>query len=322
VRRACAAVCRSLGFAESEIGKVSLIATELATNLVKHATTGQQVLLRSLAWGDRLGIEILALDRGPGIADLTRSLRDGHSTVGSPGIGLGGIQRSSSEFEIYSKAGQGTAVMSRVWAQGPARPSPPRIAEVGAVCLPLRADEPCGDAWTVEQSEHRAIALVADGLGHGADAAQAAQATVALFSKVAAKDPLSIVETIHAGLRGTRGAAVAVAELDAARRVVRFTGIGNISACIYRGQGCRSLVSHNGIAGGEARKIQEFSYPWPRDGLLLLHSDGLATHWSFDNYPGLSARHPTLIAGVLYRDLSRQRDDTTVLALKETRTSS
>jgi hypothetical protein len=124
------------------------------------------------------------------------------------------------------------------------------------------------------------------------------------------------VRLIHAGLRGTRGAAVAVAEVALKTRGVRYAGVGNISGLILSGGTAHNLVSHNGTAGVEARKIQEFSYPWPEDGLLVLHSDGLATHWSLADYPGLAQKDPALIAGVLFRDHQRLRDDSTVVVAK------
>ena len=65
------------------------------------------------------------------------------------------------------------------------------------------------------------------------------------------------------------------------------------------------------------RKIDEVTLPWPARGLLLMYSDGLGTPREFGAYPGLAERHPSLVAGVLWRDLSRGRDDVTVVVAKE-----
>jgi hypothetical protein len=108
-----------------------------------------------------------------------------------------------------------------------------------------------------------------------------------------------------------------VARIDYTRGKVTFAGVGNISARIYAGsQGRQNLVSLNGIAGHQCERIQEFSYSWPEDGLLVLHSDGLSTATGLESYPGLAARDPALIAGVLYRDFRRERDDATVVIAK------
>ena len=122
-------------------------------------------------------------------------------------------------------------------------------------------------------------------------------------------------------MRSTRGAAVSVTEMLWDRRILRYAGVGNISGRIFSGDALRNMVSHNGTVGLEARKIVEFTYPWPEDGLLIMHSDGLATHWNLDDYPGLRGRDPALIAGVLFRDHNRVRDDSTVVVIREKRSS-
>ena len=77
------------------------------------------------------------------------------------------------------------------------------------------------------------------------------------------------------------------------------------------------MVSHNGTVGHVTRKVQEFVYPWLPGALVIMHSDGLGTQWSLERYPGLALRDPALIAGVLYRDFQRGRDDVTVLVARE-----
>ena len=125
------------------------------------------------------------------------------------------------------------------------------------------------------------------------------------------------MERIHAALRPTRGAAVATAEIDRERGVLHYTGIGNISGLAIAPSGTvQHLVSHPGTAGHEVHKIATFHYPWPAGSILIMHSDGLSSHWSLEKYPGLSSRHPSVIAGVLYRDFHRQRDDATVVVLE------
>src|SRR5262249_55932828 len=121
----------------------------------------------------------------------------------------------------------------------------------------------------------------------------------------------------HAALRATRGAALAISEIDQIKQQVRFCGVGNVAGIVLMATGNRGLASHNGVVGHEIRKIQEFTYPWTDEALLVLHSDGLASRWSLDAYPGLVGRHVSVIAGVLYRDFSRGRDDVTVMVVRE-----
>jgi hypothetical protein len=110
---------------------------------------------------------------------------------------------------------------------------------------------------------------------------------------------------------------VAVAEVDLRRDTLVYCGIGNIAACTVADGASRSMVSLPGIVGHEARRYQPFTYPWTKEALLILHSDGLSTHWHLARYPGLSSRHPALIAGILFRDHRRSSDDVTVVVARE-----
>jgi hypothetical protein len=147
-------------------------------------------------------------------------------------------------------------------------------------------------------------------------AAAASQQAVRLFLQHCDRPTSEIIELMHAGMRASRGAAVAIARFDAARSCVLFAGIGNISGTLYSAHGVRKMISHNGTVGHAVRKVQEFAYEFSGTPLVLLCSDGLGTSWSLDRYPGLSTRHPTLIAAVLYRDFNRGRDDVTVVAAR------
>jgi anti-sigma regulatory factor (Ser/Thr protein kinase) len=318
VRRLASQKAREAGLNDVETGRVALVATELATNLVKHAGTGLMIL-RSLADEPRKGVEILCLDSGPGIANVGAALRDGYSTAGSPGTGLGAIQRMSDLFEVYSSPGLGTAVLAQVRLRPrPDHPPPHRQAlVVGGVSVPKSGEIECGDSWGKYQSGKRALIAVVDGLGHGLAAAQASREAVRVFQEWPSLPPAEIIGRMHGALRSTRGAAAAVAEVDLNTRELRFAGVGNIAGVIQSSQGRRQVISHNGIVGHEMRKVQEFTYPWPDDGLLVLYSDGINTHWDLDRYPGLVRCHPALVSGILFRDSNRGRDDATAVVARQ-----
>lgn len=320
VRRMAASMGRGIGFDNIEVEHLSIVATELASNLVKHAGGGE-MLVCELGAPMPAGIELLSLDRGPGIANIRESMGDGYSTTKSRGTGLGAIQRLSSLFDIYSKSGMGTAVLSIIRKRQPAiRQSTPAV-EIGAVSVSVASEELCGDAWDVIEMPDRILLTVVDGLGHGEFAAEASGAAIAIFRNHPECGPKEIIERMHAALRSTRGAAVAVAEISRERRRIRFAGVGNISSRIFSADGMHNMVSHNGTAGIEIRKVDEFLYSWPEDGLLILNTDGVASHWNLEDYPGLLGRNAALVAGVLFRDFGRDRDDRTVLVMRETRSS-
>ena len=313
-QRLAAALSRDAGFGETTTGHVSIVARELASNLVKHAGGGVLVV-RLVEQPEAPGIELLALDRGPGIRNIGESLLDGESTAGSPGTGLGAVRRLSSVFDIYAPPGAGTAVLSRIWAQAPKPALPLRPLTVGAVCLAVTGEEACGDTWAVHVAAERSLVMVADGLGHGPDASAAAAQAMRAFRAHLERGVAELVTVLDAALHHTRGAAVAIAEIVSRRGVVNYAGLGNIAGRIYGGETVRNLVTTDGTAGTGTRKTHEYAYPWPPDGLLLMHSDGLTGRWDLDSHLGLLNRHPSLIAGVLFRDHRRQRDDVTVVAV-------
>jgi anti-sigma regulatory factor (Ser/Thr protein kinase) len=314
-RREALDLAEGLGFGESDAGRLALVITEAATNLLKHAGGGE-ILLRRLQ-GPPSQVEVVALDRGPGMANVGVALRDGYSTRGSPGTGLGAMARLSSLFDLYSAPGGGTVLVARVAAG--AAPPLPRGLEVGVVCRPKPGEEVSGDGWAVESQGGRHFLLAVDGLGHGPFAAEAAARAVRAFLEGAGRGCPERLEAIHEALRPTRGAAGAVAELRPREGLTLFTGVGNISASIHppkQGAPSRRLVSHHGTLGHQANRFQEFSYPWTKGSLLILHSDGLSTHFKLEDYPGLSPRHPALTAAVLYRDFNRRNDDLLVLVAR------
>jgi anti-sigma regulatory factor (Ser/Thr protein kinase) len=313
-RRAAIALAARLNFDPTQAGKVAIVVNEAASNVIKH-TRGGELLLSELHGKTAAGIEMLWLDRGPAMADPERCLHDGFSTAGTPGTGLGAIRRLSNLFDLHSMPEAGTAILSRVNAI-PGDTGRGEL-EIGAVHVPKRGEPVSGDAWALEVSTERTLVFVVDGLGHGTPAADAARDAVRVFRAHQHLEPTEIMKRIHAALRSTRGAAAALAAIGRSTRMMRYVGVGNISGVILADDGTsRSSVSHNGTLGHEARKIDEFVYPFPEGALLLMHSDGVATSWKLDAYAGLARRHAGLIAGVLYRDFQRGRDDATVVAVR------
>ncbi len=313
-RRAGNELARRLGFDEVRTGQVALVITEAGTNIVKHAGEGE-ILLRSLQAGERSGIEIIALDRGPGMANVALRMEDGNSTAGSYGVGLGAIGRLAPEFDIYSVEGQGTVLFMTLWTGS--TPVPHSDWQVGAVCLPLPSETACGDAWDIGVGARTLTVGMADGLGHGPDAALASEPAMAVVAGHTDLSAAQALQLAHKALHGTRGAAVAVARIDVDAETLTFAGVGNIAGCIFDRDARRHLMSHNGIVGSNLRKVQEFSHPWHAGAMLVLHSDGIATRWDLAAYPGLAFRHPAIVAAVLYRDFARQRDDASVLVLRQ-----
>ena len=309
-------LARDLGFDETRAGRAAIAVTEVATNLLRHGGGGS-LFARSLSRGESLGIEVLALDKGPGMDNFAWSSFDGVSTRGSSGTGLGAIQRQSDEFDVYTRRDLGTIMRMVFWNRdtGP-EPSP---YEVGAVCVPKAGETLSGDAWGCELHDDGVTFLVADGLGHGPDACRASSMAVEALKSRPHDTPIRILDLAHGRLRSTRGAAVAVMRHERASGEIAFAGVGNIAACLWMASDAprRMMVSHNGIVGHNVHRSQEYRYPWTSGALLIAHSDGLETRWDVGSYPGLAACHASIIAAMLYREHSRQRDDVVVLVVRK-----
>lgn len=114
-RVAAADLALRAGFARAAVYRLATAVSELANNLVFHATAGGVIHLSTLMRAGRTGIEVVVEDSGPGIADITQAMVDGHSTNGGLGSGLPGCRRLADEFEISSQAGVGTRVVVRLW---------------------------------------------------------------------------------------------------------------------------------------------------------------------------------------------------------------
>ena len=315
-RRIATRAAQRAGLDDSDAGRAAIVASELATNVVRHAIDGE-MLIRELDYTLGKGVELITIDRGPGMADVARCTADGFSTGGSPGQGLGAVHRLSAQMDIYSEPTRGTVIYSRIEAgERGARPSaqPPTWC---AISVPAPGETECGDSWRIMRSESHVSAVVADGLGHGPLAAKAANEAIRVFEQRPFLTPEVYLETAHQALHATRGAALACARVDLESRTLLFAGVGNICASLVgRDAQSRSLTSHNGTAGLQVSKLQQFQYQVLEGDLLLMHSDGLTSRWKVADYPGLAYRVPALIAAILYRDFKRGRDDSTILVAR------
>jgi anti-sigma regulatory factor (Ser/Thr protein kinase) len=300
-------MCRSVGLDESEGGRASIVATEAASNVVKHGRGGE-VVLNPLQRGEAVGIELLALDRGPGIPAARAG---GQSTASPRGRGFDAIRRESTQFDSYTRPGQGTALLSRIWHGAP----PTTSLDLAALCVAKPGESECGDVWSFEARPGGGRIVVADGVGHGPFAREAA---LAALRATWGRPPgaASALEDAHRAARGTRGAAVAIVEVDLATQEIRFAGFGNVAGVLVGPEGVQSMISMSGTAGQGPLKSREFTYRFARGALLVMTSDGLTPQWSLEQYAGLAQRHPGLVAGVLYRDHSPRRDDVTVVAAR------
>ncbi|MEV6840604.1 ATP-binding SpoIIE family protein phosphatase [Streptomyces sp. NPDC051133] len=328
-RMAVREACAHAGLAAQRTAVAELVATELATNLLKHADGGRMVVNPVVPpAGAGESVQLFSLDHGPGIADVTAALRDGHTTAdGSLGAGLGSCLRSANAFHLYSVPGRGTVATARIDAAPAGRRVPAAQAPTGGITVSLAQAEQCGDAWGWVRSGGLLTLLLADGLGHGAKAAHASTAAVAELRRSAHLPPEDILRRMHTALRPTRGAAVSVAQVDTERAELSFAGVGNVGARLRDSDTWTSLVTHPGIVGAYfPAHIPLRRMPWRRDSLLVMHSDGLPSRWTPPEDPLLLTHDPSVVAAAILRDAGSAarplRDDTSVAVLAPDRRTS
>ena len=326
-RKAVQVLAERLQFPAARVGQLALAVTEAASNLHKHAEQGALLLCVNRD-GQSPGIDLVTIDAGPGVRDVSAAVRDGHSTAGTLGIGLGTIQRLADFSDLYSVAGRGTSLVARfgpLLAGGATPPDPPEIGGAarphkppwpwGAGLLrPIAGETECGDAYGAVQADGAVTAVLCDGLGHGPLAAAAAAKGVAAVLDDPAGEPAALLERVHRWMSGTRGGAVGIVRIDG--QLARFAGLGNVAASIVSDGQRKSMLSIPGIAGLQARTIRQFEYEVPPGSAVVLHSDGVSSRWEAAALPALEARDPLLIAAVLLAEAGVHRDDAGVLVLK------
>ena len=303
--RRAAQTLAGFDFDEQTAGRVAIVVTELANNLIRHAGGGE-LLIQLLGVEDAPLLEILSIDRGPGMTDISRCMTDGYSTGGTAGTGMGAIKRLASEFDICSAPGEGTIVMTRFG-------KPPAL-RYGAINIAMPGEIDCGDAWRIVDEPDGTAVMMIDGLGHGTFAAAAAQAGLEAFMAAPLSQPQDILTRASAAMSKTRGGAGACARIARDGRM-SYSGIGNIAGVVFTPEKTQGLASHNGTLGLPLRRVQQLEYTRPAGSLLIMHSDGLSARWSFKGRRDLLDLHPAIVAALLYRDYGRNTDDSTVVVL-------
>ena len=328
VRRAVHTYAGGVGFTERELAEIDIVVQEVGTNAARYATGGGQIHFTSTL-GAEPGLEIFYTDRGPGIYDLDRVVRDGVSTGGSLGAGLGAVRRLMDEFEVYStvqstarlaslarRTAHGTAILLRKWVAAARLSDKTHAAtarRIGIWTRPHPQEDLNGDAYFIRRRAGQTLLAVVDGLGHGEGAHEASRVALAVLAEWQGEGLEDIFRTAHAALRPTRGAVMGACVLDTARGTFQYAGVGNIEVRVLDAPEPVRPISNNGTLGARMDKVRVWSYPWTEGARVVLASDGVSATWDINDYPGLSRHSPQLLAGILMRDYGRDTDDATVL---------
>ncbi|HET9096918.1 MAG TPA: SpoIIE family protein phosphatase [Candidatus Baltobacteraceae bacterium] len=311
VRREAMQQAARLGFSEHRAGEVGIAATELATNLHRHAKRGL-MLVRVCRETEEGGLLMVAVDSGPGMKDFAHIARDGESSKGTLGIGLGAVMRLASWYDVHSSLEHGSVIAAGFWdGRAPAfRPAAAGFTRA------MTGETACGDAWASHVQDGRVTVLLADGLGHGELAAAASREAVRTFLSGTLETDLTLtLQRLNAALRSTRGAAAAIVSADRAGETLTFAGIGNVAVWIDDGERRHALASTPGIVGANTKKIRALQVPLAPHARVVMHSDGLTSKWNLAAYPGLRVRDAHLIAATLLRDAGTHHDDASIVVI-------
>lgn len=304
-------LARTAGLAPGQAEDAAVVAAELGSNAVRHATGGQVWLVPVTG---SAALDVVVADRGPGRADFASCFADGYSSVPSSlGAGLGAVARRAAAVASCSEVGRGTVVAARV-GELDAHPA------VGAVGSPHRREVVNGDAWGWASTPDGITVVVADGLGHGPGAAAASGAALSDVASLAALEPQRALAVVHGRLRGTRGAAVTVARVRLPEPgrdgSLVVAGVGNVTAAVVdAGGAARRLVIGHGTAGLSMRTPVQTSRALHAGDRVVLHSDGLTGSWDLRGRHALVRSAPVVLAAALLREFERGTDDTAVVVL-------
>lgn len=305
----------SLGFTPADRAEIALVATELASNLLQHASGGAVTLSRIEAPG-RIGIQIESEDTGPGISDLEQAITDGYSTAGSLGMGLGTINRLTDELAAYSRPDRGVRIVCQRWIRPQTSGISVRALAFGAATRSYRRLRENGDAFIIKQWGSNAIAGIIDGLGHGQFAQRASQ-TARQYVEQHFDQPLeSLFRGVERACRATRGVVMALARFDLVQQKLTVASVGNVEVRLIGSSERFNLIVRRGVIGLNAPSPVPLEHPWTSSSLLIMHSDGLPTHWAWDEFSDLLHAAPAVVARRLLQALGKMDDDATVIVAR------
>jgi anti-sigma regulatory factor (Ser/Thr protein kinase) len=319
-----------LGASATTGEEIAVAASELASNLVKHARGGR-MHFAPLDKDGNVGIMIESRDDGAGIAQVEQALADGYSTAGSLGYGLGTVNRLMDTLDITSRPGAGAHIVCIRWLRSIAPRAEFCPLEFGIATRPMPGMTVNGDSFIIKRWGTSVLVGVIDGLGHGPHAHLAAE-TARQYVETHYDQPLiAIFSGVGRACYATRGVVMALARFDFsapgtapqtgagaeshATTTLTFASIGNVEARVHGTPAPLNLLLRRGVLGGSAPNAPVTTHPWAREAVMVLHSDGLTTRWRWEDFPDLSTLGAADAAARLLRKLAKEEDDATVLVV-------
>jgi anti-sigma regulatory factor (Ser/Thr protein kinase) len=312
VREAVRARASEVGLDRERAESLVTAASELGHNQIAH-TAGGEMLVRTVGRLGVPGVEVLARDQGGGISEPTAALR-GERPAGKAGsrglgVGLSAAHRLADELDFDVRLGHGTTIAARKFK------TPLPRSEVAVLARPCRGESVIGDDAAFGRRGDGLLLAVADGLGHGPLAQEAAALAVATLRGSSSVSPRELLQLCHNALTNTRGAVMSVVYVPDDGGEVVQAGAGNIACHLYRNRTSVRFPSTPGVLG-QARpgeRISENRSPLGGRHVLVLYSDGLSSRMDLTDEAALLREPPLIIAHRLLAEHGRDHDDALVL---------
>jgi len=303
-----------IGINPIRVAQVDLIIAEMTSNLYKYADGGE-ILLGTYHEGNSNYLELISIDNGPGIISLNKMMQDGVSTSNTMGHGLGSIKRLSDTFDIYSQAGWGTIVLSRIYVEDKVKQTFP--LSIRPIVLSKPGETTSGDAFMYKLTKNHIKLMLCDGLGHGPEANKAVNEAEKAFKIFPDHTLVETMRFLHNNIKKTRGMVANLISFSLAEKTWTALGIGNVSARWLGQNISKNHMSYNGIVGHNipnTLNAQQFSVE--QYNILVLASDGIKTRWDILKYPQILKCDPSVLAAAIYKDHARHTDDMSVVIIK------
>lgn len=306
------------GFSGHRLGEFEIIVAEVTSNLLKHSKKGGFLLVRILSDAASPGVELISIDGGPGMRNAAKMMEDGLSTKKTLGQGLGAIRRLANVFDIYSLVGWGTVLVTQTYVDKKFT-EPANTIQAGVINVCYPGQRVSGDTWKMYTLKKEIRVMMADGLGHGLHASEAAAAATKSFLKSPKTHPADQLRQLHPDLKQTRGAVVNIVHIDTVGHQLSYSGVGNISMKVISASGIKGCLSYNGIVGHiMPAVVNNHLLQVNRNDLVVLHSDGISARWDMQKYPAITSCHPSILCAAIYKDFDRGTDDSSIVVIKTT----
>ncbi len=310
------AIAAEAGFGEARIGELDIVVAELVSNLVKHAGGGQ-VLVKLVEESGIQGIEMVSIDNGPGMTDVSRMEKDGFSTKNTLGQGLGAMKRLSDVFQVYSQKAWGTVILIRLYKEELPRFKQASKIEVRSVVIPKPGETNCGDGFFCMNTKEHLKIFLGDGLGHGPAAEKAVNEAGNAFLNCPETDPVEMIRYINNEVKKTRGLVGTIAVFDLYNKKWKVCGVGNISTRISSHTSSKNLMSYNGIIGlNVPRTLNAQEVEYEKGQYIIMCSDGIKTKWDTTRLTAIQRYDSSILAASILKDFARNTDDMSVAVCK------